>query len=48
MVTDVELATRRRPDGFLNWLGGVAPTPRDVVQRLKEQVLLDPVGGLRR
>lgn len=40
MLDDVRLALGRRPDAFINWLGGNAPTPghmaRRVVQALEE------------
>jgi len=40
MLDDVRLALGRRPDAFVNWLGGNAPTPgqlaRRVIQALEE------------
>jgi pyruvate/2-oxoacid:ferredoxin oxidoreductase alpha subunit len=36
MVDDVRLSLGRRPDGFVNWLGGLAPTPGEAASRIAD------------
>jgi 2-oxoglutarate ferredoxin oxidoreductase subunit alpha len=36
MIHDVAAAIGRAPDGFVNWLGGRAPSPEEFAERLSE------------
>ena len=38
MLDDVRLAIGRRPDAFVNWLGGNAPSPRQLAHRVAESL----------
>ena len=37
MIDDVDRAIGRRPDGFVNWLGGRAPSTEEFAERVVER-----------
>jgi 2-oxoglutarate/2-oxoacid ferredoxin oxidoreductase subunit alpha len=47
MIDDVTAAIGRRPDGFVNWLGGRAPSTDEFAARVAERCRELELGGVR-